>query len=88
MIISDIDYLESIAEADAMHLSGGYATALSQFSAFSFGNSTSTSTVIKNKAVNGYRGISFASSNVSSTSAASGDNTITGSSASSASSVG
>ncbi|NJR74364.1 MAG: hypothetical protein HC773_13315 [Scytonema sp. CRU_2_7] len=35
MIISDIDYLESIAEADAMHLSGGYATALSQFSAFS-----------------------------------------------------
>ncbi len=52
MIISDIDYLEPITETSATHLIGSSgALAIADSFAFTYGTSTLTNTVFKNKAV-------------------------------------
>lgn len=84
MRISDLDYLEPLSETSAIHLKGGTAGASSKFLAFASGNSTNTSTFVKNRAISEGRG-SFASSSVRVTSIATGDgNNFAQSSASSA----
>ncbi|MBW4601518.1 MAG: hypothetical protein KME29_18570 [Calothrix sp. FI2-JRJ7] len=86
MIISDIDYLDSISDTSAMHVSGGSALAFSGFSAQAYGDSTSVISYIRNRAVSTPRK-SSASSSASVGAAASGSDTLVTVSASSASFV-
>lgn len=51
MIISDLDYLDSILETSAMHLNGSGARAFSKFSAEAYGKSTNISAFVKNLAI-------------------------------------
>ena len=83
MIISDLDYLEFMSETHAMQLNGGAAIASSEFFALAFGNSTNTSTIAKNLAINDTGDGSVAISFIKVTSIASGGNTFASSSASS-----
>lgn len=87
MIISDIDYLESLDETYTKHLNGGRAIAISGFSAEAYGNSTNISIILKNRAIS-RSGFDFTSSSVRITSIASGDNAISSVSAFSGSLVG
>lgn len=87
MIISDIDYLDSISETSAMYVNGGgSALAISGFSAQAYGDSTSVITYIRNRAVSQPRK-SSASSSAFVGATASGDDTLVTVSASSASFV-
>lgn len=63
MIISDIDYLDSISETSAMHVNGGgSALAISEFLAQAYGDSTSVISYIRNRAVSQPRKSSASSS--------------------------
>ena len=53
MRISDLDYLESIPETDAMHVNGGRAIAISEFLALVYGDVSNISTIVKNRSVSG-----------------------------------
>lgn len=50
MIISNLDYLESIPETCAMYLNGGNSIANANFSAYVYGDSTNINTIVKNLA--------------------------------------
>ncbi len=52
MIISDLDYLESVTETSAMDLHGGNYTAISEFSALATGNSNRIKTSVINRVIN------------------------------------
>ena len=84
MVIADIQHCQSLIEEDTIFLIGGNATAISVFSAIAYGKSSRVNSFIKNKVVSP----SFASSYVSVTSEASGENSVSISSAASAVSVG
>ncbi|BDA66773.1 hypothetical protein RIVM261_055630 [Rivularia sp. IAM M-261] len=86
MIISDIDYLDSISETCSMHVNGGSALAISGFSTQAYGSSTSVVTFLKNLAVSNPR-YSKARSSVMAAATASGGDTSIAVSASSASFV-
>lgn len=89
MIISDLDYLDSISEVSTVYITGGKsATAISGFSALAIGDSTYTDTVVKNFSSTKPNGSSTASSSVRVISLASGGNAYSSSTAVSYSSVG
>jgi hypothetical protein len=73
MIISDLDYLDSLPEMTAIYLNGSGALAISGFSAAAFGSSTYTGGVFNNLAISGPYG-SLAISSVRVISMASGSN--------------
>ena len=87
MRISDLDYLESLSETHAMQLNGGGASAISQFLAQTFGNSTNTNAIVRNLAISAPDDNSIAISFVKETSIASGGNTFASASTSSYSAV-
>ncbi len=86
MIVSDLDYLDSLPEITAIYLNGGGALAISGFSAAAFGSSTYTGGVFNNLAISRPSG-SLAVSSARVTSIASGSNTFAIASASSIASV-
>ncbi len=86
MILSDLDYLDSIPEMTVIYLNGSGALAISGFSAAAFGSSTYTGGVFNNLAIS-HPYSSLAVSSVSVTSIASGSNTFAIASASSIASV-
>jgi hypothetical protein len=73
MIISDLDYLDSILETDAIHLNGGSAVANSTAWAVASGSSTATSILFQNLAISNPNG-SLAASSVRSSAKATGGN--------------
>ena len=87
MIISDLDYLESMSETHAMQLNGGGARAIANFFGQTLGNSTNTNAIVKNLAISNPGDNSVAISFVKQTSIASGGNTFASSSTSSYSAV-
>ncbi|MEG4323246.1 MULTISPECIES: hypothetical protein [unclassified Microcoleus] len=87
MIISDLDYLDSMPETSAMYLNGSGAVAISGFLATASGMSAYTGTVLNNLVINRPSG-SFAISSANVISIASGGTVFASASASSISSVG
>jgi hypothetical protein len=75
MIISDLDYLDSIVETDAIDLNGGNAVANSTALAIATGSSTATSIIFKNLAISNPGG-SLAASSVRSSAKSTGGNTF------------
>ena len=73
MIISDLDYLDSILETDAVHLNGGNAVANSGAWAIASGSSTATNIVFQNLAISNRSG-SLAASSVRSSAKSTGGN--------------
>ncbi|MUG99612.1 hypothetical protein F7734_47975 [Scytonema sp. UIC 10036] len=88
MIISDLDYLETVSETLSENVSGGRraANAWTQFSALAVGQNTQTSAVTNLFAYSGNQG-SYATSSTVVSSAASGNNTVSSATAVSSASV-
>lgn len=82
MIISDLDYLDSIPEITVMRLNGSGVLAISGLSAVAIGSSTYTGCIFNNLAISRPYG-SLAVSSVRAISIASGSNTFACASASS-----
>lgn len=82
MIISDLDYLESIQETDTMHVNGGDAVATSNAVAFASGKSTATNVFSRTIAISKL-GFSLAASSSGASAKSTGGSAFAASSSSS-----
>jgi hypothetical protein len=93
IIISDIDYLEPVAETSAMRLNGGFnakggfnALAIANFFAFASSPSTATDAVVETKTFSSPKS-SYATSSINLIAAAPGPNGLTSASATTSASI-